>query len=135
MFVNYFQQGGPMMWMLFACSTIFVILVVERLWEVGICGRIFHRKINQAQWVCNKHVFDFFKEVPTSIGLLGTVLGVVQSFGLEDGRITAEAAGAGLGIACYTTVYGLSIAILAVVCEYVVTWMMPANPYGEGKVK
>ena len=133
MFVSYFRQGGPMMWALLACSVLFAVIVIERLWQVGICSRMLRQNITEAQRSRSKHVFGFFKEVPPSIGLLGTVLGVIQSFGLENGRITAEAAGAGLGVACYTTVYGLTIAILAVVCEYVVDWMMPTCRVVEGK--
>lgn len=127
MFAGYFQQGGIMMWFLLACSVVFAAVVVERLWRIGLCGRIFRRRIDYAEVVRNKHIFAFFKDVPPSIGLLGTVLGVIQSFGLEDGRITAQAAGTGLAVACYTTVFGLAIAIVASVCEYVIAWMMPSS--------
>ena len=127
MFSEYFQQGGIMMWFLLACSVAFAAVIVERIWRIGLCGRIFRRRIDYAEIVRNKHIFAFFKDVPPSIGLLGTVLGVIQSFGLEDGRITAQAAGAGLAVACYTTVFGLTIAILAAVCEYLVGWLMPAS--------
>jgi len=125
MFSGYFQQGGIMMWFLLACSVAFAAVLFERFWRIGLCGRIFCRRIEYSEVVRNKHIFAFFKDVPPSIGLLGTVLGVIQSFGLEDGRITAQAAGAGLAVACYTTVYGLAIAILAAVCEYFIAWLMP----------
>ena len=127
MFAEYFHQGGLMMWFLLACSVAFTAVIVERFWRIGLCGRIFRRRIEYVEIVRNKHIFAFFKDVPPSIGLLGTVLGVIKSFGLEDGRITAQAAGAGLAVACYTTVYGLAIAILAAVCEYLVGWMMPSS--------
>ena len=124
MFAEYFHQGGVMMWMLLACSILFVAVVVERFWKLGICAKLFGYRIEPAESGRNKRIFGFFKEVPPSMGLLGTVLGVVESFGLEGGRITAQAAGAGLGVACYTTIYGLAIAILAVVLEYVTDWLV-----------
>ncbi|MBW8016272.1 MAG: MotA/TolQ/ExbB proton channel family protein [Planctomycetes bacterium] len=127
MFSGYFQQGGIMMWFLLACSVAFTAILVERFWRIGLCGKIFRRRINYAEIVRNKQIFTFFKDVPPSIGLLGTVLGVIQSFGLEGGRITAQAAGSGLAVACYTTVFGLAIAILAAVCEYFIGWMMPSD--------
>ena len=125
MLSGYFQQGGIMMWFLLACSVAFAAVIFERIWRIGLCGRIFCRRIEYAEVIRNRHIFAFFKDVPPSIGLLGTVLGVIQSFGLEDGRITAQAAGAGLAVACYTTVYGLAIAILAAVCEHLIGWLMP----------
>ncbi len=127
MFSGYFHQGGLMMWFLLACSIAFTAVVVERFWRIGLCGKVFRRRIDYAEVVRNKHIFAFFKDVPPSIGLLGTVLGVIQSFGLEGGRITAQAAGSGLAVACYTTVYGLAIAILAAVCEYIIAWLMPSS--------
>jgi len=127
MFASYFQQGGIMMWFLLACSIAFTAIIFERLWRIGLCGKVFRRPIDYAEVNRNKHIFAFFKDVPPSMGLLGTVLGVIQSFGLEGGRITAHAAGSGLAIACYTTVYGLSIAILAAVAEYFIGWLMPAS--------
>ena len=68
-------------------------------------------------------LFAFFKDVPPSIGLLGTVIGVVQSFSLGGSRITAEAAGSGLAVACFTTIAGLTIAIVATICEYLTQWI------------
>jgi biopolymer transport protein ExbB/TolQ len=127
MFGGYFQQGGLMMWFLLACSIAFAAVVIERLWRIGLCGRVFRCRIDYAEVVRNKHIFAFFKDVPPSIGLLGTVLGVIQSFGLDGGRITAQAAGSGLAVACYTTVFGLAIAIIATVCEYFIDWLMPST--------
>jgi biopolymer transport protein ExbB/TolQ len=132
MFSGYFQQGGLMMWFLLACSIAFAVVVVERLWRIGMCGRVFRCRIDYAEVVRNKNIFTFFKDVPPSIGLLGTVLGVIQSFGLDGGRITAQAAGSGLAVACYTTVFGLAIAIIATVSEYVINWLMPSSLMAKG---
>ena len=123
MFARYFQMGGLMMWPLLICSVLLVAIIIERLWMVTVIGRVFGKNIKSAQREKTANLFSFFKEVPPSIGLLGTVIGVVQSFSLGGGRITAEAAGSGLAVACFTTIAGLSIAIVATICEYLTQWL------------
>ena len=132
MFARYFEMGGLMMWPLLVCSVLLGAIIVERFWTIAILGRVFGKRITPAQNKRTARVFGFFKDVPPSIGLLGTVIGVVQSFGLGGGRITAEVAGAGLAVACFTTVAGLSIAIIATVCEYLVQWLCSGRKGDEG---
>lgn len=122
MFTRYFQMGGLMMWPLLACSVLLVAVIIERFWTVTVSSRLFNKN-KSAQREKTANLFSFFKEVPPSIGLLGTVIGVVQSFSLGGGRITAEAAGSGLAVACFTTIAGLSIAIVATICEYLTQWL------------
>ena len=62
--------------------------------------------------------------------LLGTVIGVVKSFQIMDGHLNSNAVGAGLGIACMTTIFGLGIAVVASVSSYVFDWMV-AEPVAE----
>jgi biopolymer transport protein ExbB/TolQ len=123
MFARYFQMGGIMMWPLLICSVLLVAIIIERIWTVTVLGRIFGKNITSAQRKRTADLFVFFKDVPPSIGLLGTVIGVVQSFSLGGGRITAEAAGAGLAVACFTTIAGLTIAIVATISEYLTQWL------------
>ena len=123
MFARYFQMGGIMMWPLLICSVLLVAIIVERFWMVTVIGRVFGKNITPAQRKKTADLFGFFKDVPPSIGLLGTVIGVVQSFSLGGGRITAEAAGVGLAVACFTTIAGLTIAIVATICEYLTQWV------------
>ena len=134
MFTLWFEQGGIMMWPLLVCSILFGAAVIERCWLLLFAGLVPGRRLRPAEMPRTRRIFEFFKEVPPAIGLLGTVLGVVESFGLENGRITAEAAGAGLGVACYTTIFGLVIAILATVAEYILCSMMPTGDMDTGKL-
>ena len=69
--------------------------------------------------------------MPPSLGLLGTVVGVVRSFQLVDGHLSTEAIGSGLGIACMTTIYGLGIAIVAAVSGYLLDWVSGAPAPAE----
>ena len=122
MFWRYMQIGGFMMWPLLICSVLLGAILVERAWSVLIKQRLFGRSISQASRAWHRRVLPFFTDVPPSLGLLGTVIGVVQSFELVQGRLNGQAVGAGLGVACLTTVFGLSIAIVAAVSVYLLDW-------------
>ena len=132
MFARYFQMGGLMMWPLLVCSILLVAIIIERFWTVTILVRVFGKTMAHAQRKRTADLFGFFKDVPPSIGLLGTVIGVVQSFSLGGSRITAEAAGTGLAVACFTTIVGLSIAIVATICEYLTQWLCAGCKTGKG---
>ena len=132
MFAEYFQMGGLMMWPLLVCSILLVAIIIERFWTAAILGRVLGKNISVTQRQRTAELFRFFKDVPPSIGLLGTVMGVVQSFGLGGGRITAETAGSGLAVACFTTVAGLTIAIVATICEYLTQWLCPGGQVRRG---
>ena len=132
MFARYFQMGGLMMWPLLVCSVLLITIIFERIWTVAILGRIFGKNVIPAQRKKTAELFGFFKDVPPSIGLLGTVIGVVQSFSLGGSGITAEAAGSGLAMACFTTIAGLSIAIVATICEYLTKWLTGSSKDSKG---
>ena len=98
-----------------------------------IVHKVIRRKVSaeRLRWHC--HILPFFKDIPPSIGLLGTVMGVVESFNLAGGRITAETAASGLGVACFTTIVGLAIAILATFFEYTLQWLIgESDPVVKG---
>lgn len=111
------KQGGIMMWPLLLCSVLLGALVIERCWSVLLKHRLLGRPLGDSRSMARN--FEFFKEIPPGIGLLGTVIGVVKAFGLGEGQLTADTAAAGLGVACFTTVLGLSLSLIATVCEYV----------------
>ncbi len=66
----------------------------------------------------HKRTMTFFIEIPPALGLLGTVLGVIECFRLLDGSPGTEGLGEGLGVACITTVAGLVIALVASVGQF-----------------
>jgi len=122
MFTDYIKLGGMMMWPLLICSVLLGAVLIERVWTIILLHCVFRRKLKPTVVAASVRAFAFFKDIPPGLGLLGTVIGVVKSFGLSEGRITADSAAAGLGVACYTTIAGLVICLVASVCEYIFEW-------------
>lgn len=126
---SWFDAGGPLMWPLLICSIFLCSLLLERSWAVlsilmsGVCKRPGYLSVH-------KRFLPFFIEVPPAIGLLGTVLGVVQSFRLLDGGTQIESVGTGLAVACTTTVFGVGIAVVAATANHMLDWMV--KPYENG---
>ena len=116
---DYFELGGFMMWPLLVCSILLGAVLIERAIVVGMWGVVFKRRLTKRVWQGHGHILRFFEEVPPGLGLLGTIIGIVQSFHLADGQIAGGGeVGAGLAVACMTTIFGLSIAIVATVVRY-----------------
>lgn len=121
---DYLHQGGLLMWPLLACSILLGAVVFERVWVVFLRHMLLGSRIPAQRLQWHRRVLPFFVDVPPAIGLLGTVVGLVQSFDLNTGRPTGHALGVGLGVACYTTIFGLGIAIVAIICQYGLEWLV-----------
>ena len=119
---QFIDLGGPIMWPLLVCSILLGAVLIERILVVVLGYKLFRTHLSWRRLAWHRRVLPFFTDVPPSLGLLGTVVGVVQSFRLMDGQLNSEAVGAGLGIACMTTVFGLGIAILASFSRYMLDW-------------
>ena len=128
MLLPYMTLGGPLMWPLLACSVLLGGVLVERCYSVLLRHRLLGRRVRPQQLRHHRVSLPFFVEVPPSLGLLGTVLGVVKSFGLVEGRVDTQAMAAGLSVACMTTVFGLAIAIVATVARYGFDWLAGSEP-------
>ena len=122
MFRELLVLGGPLMWPLLLCSILLGAVLFERTLVIGLWFRLCRFRTARRSLLWHRRVLPFFTDVPPSLGLLGTVVGVVQSFDLVDGRLTTAAMGAGLGVACMTTIFGLGIAIVASICGYACDW-------------
>ena len=118
MFRQFVELGGPLMWPLVGCSVLLGAVLIERLFVVGMGYRLFRIRLSRRTLCWHRTVLPFFTDVPPSLGLLGTVVGVVKSFELMNGHLSSEAVGVGLGIACMTTIFGLGVSILASVSGY-----------------
>ena len=121
---RFMEAGGPLMWPLLVCSILLGAVIFERLCVIVLRHRLLGLPTHYTRLIAHRRVLPFFTDVPPSIGLLGTVVGVIQSFQLAGGRVNADAVGNGLGVACITTVFGLSIAIVASVAGYLGDWMV-----------
>jgi len=119
---RYMELGGPLMWPLLGCSILLGGLLFERLWTVVVRQRILRRQVPMERLAWHRRVLPFFTEVPPSLGLLGTVVGVANSLGAISGRLDVDAVGAGLSVAIMTTIFGLGIAITAAVSGYALDW-------------
>lgn len=119
----YFDAGGIVMWPLLASSVVLGGVLIERTWTLAVRRRVLRRRVTPGRLASHRRVLPFFREVPPAMGLLGTVLGIVQNLILVDGRFDATRVGEGLALACVTTVYGLMIAIVATTAAFVCDWL------------
>lgn len=135
MLFSFLQQGGPLMWPLLACSVALAAVLTERSWA--------HARRHGAHATQRRGgppspaasarsarpgIHPFFWEIPPQIGLLGTVIGLVQIF---RGGLGPEAFGRGVGVACLTTVFGLGLALVARSADHLFTAWSASN----GKIK
>ena len=131
MFGQFLDVGGPLMWPLLVCSILLGAVLIERVLVVGIRHRLLGARLPRQILTWHRRSLPFFADVPPSIGLLGTVVGVVKSFQLMNGQLNSDAVGIGLGVACMTTIFGLGIAVVASVSSYVLDWMVAEPTTGE----
>ena len=138
------QQLGPLSYPLLACSLIVVAILVERLSVLsffslsGALGKksqaitAHHQAANRelreevaAIWLQRQQtklaygirVLNIISILAPLLGLLGTVIGLIQVFdelGVHQGPIEPSMLAGGLGIAMKTTAAGLIIALPAV---------------------
>lgn len=122
---EWFRLGGWVMWPLAVCACMMLAAVTERFvavasprWRTDAQYRTMHRRI-----------FGFFNELAPSLGLLGTVLGVVECFMLVGRNAGTDRIMAGLGVATITTVYGLFISLVTMVAGFVLDHLgRPEDP-------
>ena len=114
------------MWPLLACSVALGAALAERLWAHATRRPW---ETLAAQPATRPGIHPFFWEIPPQIGLLGTVIGLVQIF---RGGLGPEAFGRGVGVACITTVFGLSLALIARSADHLfVAWAAGRSRKGD----
>ena len=121
--LQWFFDGGPVMWPILALSVVGVALVVERL----LAFRRFAREtgpFDDPQGRLNRlqRGFGLLSTIITAepmLGILGTVTGIIKTFGSFRlaGNASPLAATAGIGEALITTAAGL-IASLVLIFPY-----------------
>jgi len=116
-----------MMWPLLLCSVLLGAFLIERTWVVLVRPALTSRPGQDRSLTVHRRVLPFFRDIPPSLGLLGTVVGIVQSFRLVDGQLDGDTVGAGLGVACTTTIFGIAIAIVAATVSYLLDWIAAAR--------
>jgi len=131
MLAEYFQAGGPVMYVVLAAWVVVFAGVLDRM--LYVFGRFSRRPAQRMQWLLQrgdvaaaKEAFqaerrrgdrglrriDSVSQIATSIGLFGTVLGIARSFfarGGELGLAAPDVLAAGLATALFTTLAGLVV--------------------------
>lgn len=125
MFYRFLDTGGPVMWPLLVCSIALIAFLLERAITLGLRKSLGSR-LTYRHLQAHRKVLPFFVDVPPALGLLGTVVGLVQSFALLDGAPDASGV-AGLATACITTIFGLIIALIASCANYLLEAFVPPS--------
>ncbi len=118
-----FNEGGPVMWPILVLSVVGLAIVFDRLYAFIAFFRSRERHPDpQAALDCLQRGFGLLSTIITAepmLGILGTVTGIIQTFGALKVSDAASplAATAGIGEALITTAAGL-IATLILVFPY-----------------
>lgn len=131
MFAEYFEAGGPVMYVVLAAWVVVFAGVLDRL--LYILGRARRRPVRHIRRLLVERGagvarealdeerrrgdrglrrIDAVSQIATSIGLFGTVLGIARSFfarGGEMGLAAPEVLASGLATALFTTLAGLVV--------------------------
>ena len=131
MLAEYFQAGGPVMYVVLAAWVVVLAGVLDRL--LYALGRASRRPIRRMETLLRtgdvraaRRAFDeerlrgdrglrridAVSQIATSIGLFGTVLGIARSFFARSGELglaAPDVLAAGLATALFTTLAGLVV--------------------------
>ena len=114
MFLEFFNKGGVVMWPLLVCSIIALTVIVERT----VFWLTYTRKRTSLEGLTRGlNLLDTIITISPLLGILGTVLGIIESFDLLQaaGIRNPTAIIGGVAEALITTAAGLTIAIPSLV--------------------
>ena len=83
-------------------------------WELEKTGGLLYHEMNRGMWFLN-----FTGSIAPSLGLLGTVTGLISAFGKmaeAGGNVNIQDLSAGIWEAMLTTAFGMTISIPALLC-------------------
>lgn len=117
--ITIMQQGGAVMWPLYALLVITVVLSVERTITLIILWRK-HEPMIKAQVEKPLSILDLIAMIAPVLGFLGTVTGMITAFKSvsEASSVQLQVVAAGLYEALFTTAFGLVISILATIASF-----------------
>lgn len=118
--IQAFNDGGPVMWPILVLSVLGMAIVFDRLFAFAAFFRS-HERAADPQAALNRlqRGFGLLSTIITAepmLGILGTVTGIIQTFGafrLSDSA-SPLAATAGIGEALVTTAAGLVAALILI---------------------
>ncbi|HPE92950.1 MAG: MotA/TolQ/ExbB proton channel family protein [Sphaerochaeta sp.] len=117
--ISIMQQGGAVMWPLYALLVITVVLSVERTITLIILWRN-KEPVVKAQVETPLSILDLIAMIAPVLGFLGTVTGMISAFKSvsEASSVQLQVVAAGLYEALFTTAFGLIISILATIASF-----------------
>ncbi|HAP57338.1 MAG TPA: hypothetical protein DD633_02620 [Sphaerochaeta sp.] len=117
--ISIMQQGGAVMWPLYALLVITVVLSVERTITLIILWRN-KEPVVKAQVETPLSILDLIAMIAPVLGFLGTVTGMISAFKSvsEASSVQLQVVAAGLYEALFTTAFGLVISILATIASF-----------------
>jgi len=117
--ITIMQQGGAVMWPLYALLVITVVLSVERTITLIILWRK-HEPVIKAQVEKPLSILDLIAMIAPVLGFLGTVTGMITAFKSVSvaSSVKLQVVAAGLYEALFTTAFGLVISILATIASF-----------------
>lgn len=120
MFWHWIERGGSMMYPLLAISFVVWGLILERFlyWRRvrGASGG--EREALLADAGGHERRIQPLAAVAVSVGLMGSVVGMIQAFGGFQQAIDSKRVSQGLAVAFYTTEIGLTISIASMLACY-----------------
>jgi len=142
MLAQYFEDGGPVMYLVLVAWVIVLAGVLDRV--AYLAGRVWRRPLERARVLLDAGErvlarerlevergsqrrgltrIDSVSQLAPSIGLFGTVLGIAQSFfarGADLGLAAPEVLASGLATALFTTIGGLVVFLFGQV--FLIVW-------------
>lgn len=114
------EQGGAVMWPLFALLVVTIGVTVERSFT------FIYLSLRKKRWPKERlekplTLLDFIAMIAPVLGFLGTVTGMIQAFKSLSEAMTVElqVVAGGLYEALFTTAFGLIISVGATVCSFI----------------
>ena len=117
--ITIMQQGGAVMWPLYALLVITVVLSIERTITLILLSKK-QEPVVKSQVEKPLSILDLIAMIAPVLGFLGTVTGMITAFKSvsEASSVQLQVVAAGLYEALFTTAFGLVISILATIASF-----------------
>lgn len=117
--ITIMQQGGAVMWPLYALLVITVVLSIERTITLLFVW-LKQEAVVKAQLERPLNILDLIAMIAPVLGFLGTVTGMIAAFKAisEASSVQLQVVAAGLYEALFTTAFGLIISIGATIASF-----------------
>jgi biopolymer transport protein ExbB/TolQ len=125
--ISIMQQGGAVMWPLYALLVITVVLSIERTITLILLVRK-QEPVIKAKVEKPLSILDLIAMIAPVLGFLGTVTGMITAFKSvsQASSVQLQVVAAGLYEALFTTAFGLIISIVATIASFALDFAIEA---------